>query len=80
MDKVTVTDASESLAQVDVFGPGAAGALAALGLADAPEPDRLATFTWQGETVRALGQSGRSASAGGCWSRTGDRFARSATA
>ncbi len=58
MDKVTVTDASESLAQVDVFGPGAAGALASLGLADAPEPDRLATFTWQGETVRALGQSG----------------------
>lgn len=58
MDKVTVTDASETLAQVDVFGPQASEVLAALGLEDAPAPDGVAAFAWQGETVRAAGQSG----------------------
>src|SRR5690606_21937547 len=58
MDKVTVTDASETLAQVDVFGPQASEVLAALGLEDAPAPDGVAAFAWQGETVRAAGQRG----------------------
>jgi len=57
MDKVTVTDASDTLAQIDLLGPGAAGALAALGVTDAPAPDTVAEMAWQGETVRVLGQS-----------------------
>lgn len=58
MDKVTVTDASDSLAQIDVIGPGAADALAALGLPQAPAPDAVAEIAGLGETVRAIGQSG----------------------
>lgn len=58
MDKVTVTDASDSLAQIDLIGPGAVDALAALGLPEAPAPDAVAEIEGPGETVRAIGQSG----------------------
>lgn len=57
LDKVTVTEASDTLAQVDVIGPGAPDALAALGLANPPAPDTLAEFELPGGTMRALGPS-----------------------
>ncbi len=62
LDKVTVTEASDTLAQVDVIGPGAPDALAALGLADPPAPDTLAEFELPGGTMRALGPSSALAS------------------
>lgn len=58
MDKVTVTDASDTLAQVDVMGPGAAGTLAALGLPELPGPDVVTGFEMSGVPACAIGQGG----------------------
>lgn len=58
MDKVTVTDASDTVAQIDVMGPGAADALAALGLPALPGPDAVTGFEISGQTARIIGLGG----------------------
>lgn len=57
-DKVTVTQASDTLAQVDVIGPGTPEVLAALGLTNLPAPDDVAEFELLDGKVRALGPAG----------------------
>jgi folate-binding protein YgfZ len=54
MDKVTVTDASEGFAQVEVFGPEAARVLGQIGLAQAPAPDGITSWDVDG-AARAIG-------------------------
>lgn len=56
MDQVTVTDLSDTQAQADLSGPGAADALAALGLDLVPAPEALATLETPDGTVRVIEQ------------------------
>lgn len=55
MDKVSLTDASAELAQIDLLGPAAPAILARLGIDPPPPPDRVAAGVLETITLRALG-------------------------
>lgn len=58
MDRVTVSDASATVVQVDLEGPQAAAMLARLGLAVAPGPDQTAAFDLDGAPVQVIAHPG----------------------
>ncbi len=58
MDRVTVTDASPTVAQVDLDGPGAGAILHAMGMAQAPVPDQVVSTVISGMPVRVIGRQG----------------------
>ncbi|MCS7221000.1 MAG: glycine cleavage T C-terminal barrel domain-containing protein [Anaerolineae bacterium] len=58
MDRVTVTDASSAIAQIDLEGPRAADVLRALGVALAPALDQVVHVTIGGAPARVIGRKG----------------------
>jgi len=58
MDKVTVTDASAEIAQIEVFGPQAAALLSQIGLETPPAPDAITTLELDGAALRVIGLPG----------------------
>lgn len=55
MDKVTVTDASAEVAQVEVIGPNAATLLGEIGVPAPPDQDALLEAPFEGGALRAIG-------------------------
>ncbi len=58
MDKVTVTDASAEIAQIEVFGPESAALLGGFGLETLPEAGAVTEMEAEGAAVRVIGQHG----------------------
>lgn len=59
MDKVTVTGDSAAWAQIELTGPEAARALAALGLDAPPAPDQIVQASLDDTAVRVMGLDGK---------------------
>lgn len=55
MDRVTVTDASAEVAQVELIGPRAANVLGGLGFPEPPAQDALLEAPFEGGALRAIG-------------------------
>lgn len=58
MDKVTVTDASAEIAQIEVFGPGAEALLADVGRVTPPAPGAITALDLDGAALRVIGRHG----------------------
>jgi tRNA-modifying protein YgfZ len=57
-DRVSLTDASHELSQIDLLGPAAGDLIARLGIQDPPGAERLLTGVIEGIAIRALGTPG----------------------
>lgn len=63
MDKVSLNDASQELAQLELYGPSAGGLLTQLGVTRLPALDEVVTAEFAGYPLRAIGERGFSSMA-----------------